>query len=94
MCELLYLGICTDLPFALLYNLRFTIFLLQANATFGTCDVPVLSPPPPAGNATFASNVPGTRTGTAQEPGSNSPVTRHLQPYWFIFIALTCLMPL
>ncbi|KAH6803929.1 PLC-like phosphodiesterases superfamily protein [Perilla frutescens var. frutescens] len=55
----------------------------RANATFGTCDVPLLSPPPPA-----------QLTPTpAQVPTNNSPMKRPPHLHWFIstFLAALCL---
>ncbi|KAK4778285.1 hypothetical protein SAY87_018472 [Trapa incisa] len=44
-----------------------SISYCRANATFGTCDIPVLSPPPPAA---LASDSPPS--GTSQSPNSSS----------------------
>ncbi|KAL6551730.1 hypothetical protein OROGR_007884 [Orobanche gracilis] len=53
----------------------------RANATLGTCDVPNLSPPPPA-----QLSVP---TPMAQGPGNNSWMSR---PRWFILIILNLIL--
>ncbi|GFY86491.1 PLC-like phosphodiesterases superfamily protein [Actinidia rufa] len=45
----------------------------KVNATFGTCDVPVISPPPPAGDG-----------GTSQEPSNDSVISRPVQLRWLI----------
>ncbi|PIN25228.1 hypothetical protein CDL12_02034 [Handroanthus impetiginosus] len=60
-----------------------SIAYCRVNATFGTCDVPVLSPPPPAGSS------PGE---TAQNPSSDSPISRQLQTHCSIWTILTLLL--
>ncbi|PSS30745.1 PI-PLC X domain-containing protein [Actinidia chinensis var. chinensis] len=45
----------------------------KVNATFGTCDVPEISPPPPAGDG-----------GTSQEPSNDSVISRPVQLRWLI----------
>ncbi|KAL0461803.1 UNVERIFIED_CONTAM: PI-PLC X domain-containing protein [Sesamum latifolium] len=57
----------------------------RVNATFGTCDVPVISPPPPAG-------LSPSPTQTTQEPSNNSPINRPFQPHWCILTFLTVLL--
>ncbi|KAL0381852.1 UNVERIFIED_CONTAM: PI-PLC X domain-containing protein [Sesamum angustifolium] len=57
----------------------------RVNATFGTCDVPVLSPPPPAGSSPSPSV-------TSQEPSNNSPINRTFQPHSCILTILTFLL--
>ncbi|KAK6128991.1 hypothetical protein DH2020_037264 [Rehmannia glutinosa] len=52
-----------------------SIAYCRANATFGTCDVPVLSPPPPAQLSP---------TETAQGLGNNSSISKSIHPHWFI----------
>ncbi|KAL6961484.1 hypothetical protein U1Q18_039253 [Sarracenia purpurea var. burkii] len=44
----------------------------KVNATFGTCDVPVISPPPPAG-------LSPTGGGTPQGPSSDSTISRSIE---------------
>ncbi|CAA2982071.1 PI-PLC X domain-containing At5g67130-like isoform X1 [Olea europaea subsp. europaea] len=53
-----------------------SISYCKANATFGTCDTPMLSPPPP-------SQLPPTRT--SQLPSNNSPRSKSLLPHLFIW---------
>ncbi|XP_075521700.1 PI-PLC X domain-containing protein At5g67130-like isoform X2 [Primulina tabacum] len=55
-----------------------SIAYCRANATFGTCDVPLLSPPPPA-------QLPPDAT-SAQDPGSGSWIIRPLRLHRFILI--------
>ncbi|KAL2528544.1 PLC-like phosphodiesterases superfamily protein [Forsythia ovata] len=52
-----------------------SIAYCKANATFDTCDVPVLSPPPPSRTS---------RTGSPQQPSNNSLISKSLQPHWLI----------
>ncbi|KAL3526790.1 hypothetical protein ACH5RR_011446 [Cinchona calisaya] len=54
-----------------------SIAYCKANATFGTCDVPVLSPPPPA-------QLSPTNTGTSQVPINNSRTSQHVQLHWLV----------
>lgn len=56
---------------------------VQANATFGTCDVPVLSPPPPSQSSP---------TGTREGPISGSPFTRTCRSCLFLVTLLTLLL--
>ncbi|KAI3452011.1 hypothetical protein Pfo_008676 [Paulownia fortunei] len=60
-----------------------SIAYCRANATFGTCDIPVLSPPPPAQLSP---------AGTAQGPGNNSLISRPLHPHWFVLTILTLVL--
>ncbi|KAG8384366.1 hypothetical protein BUALT_Bualt04G0110600 [Buddleja alternifolia] len=57
-----------------------SIAYCRANATFGTCDVPVISPPPPA---------QASPSGRELGPGNNSLISKPLRPYWFILTILT-----
>ncbi|KAK6923048.1 hypothetical protein RJ641_011352, partial [Dillenia turbinata] len=61
-----------------------SISYCKANATFGTCDVPVLSPPPPS---------------AISQPSSNQPsiaitYSRPLTPWWLVGTTLTALVSL
>ncbi|KAK4488384.1 hypothetical protein RD792_004145, partial [Penstemon davidsonii] len=60
-----------------------SIAYCRANATFGTCDVPVMSPPPPA-------QLPPSRN--AQDPANNSMIRRPLQPYWLLLTIFTMIL--
>ncbi|CAA2976194.1 PI-PLC X domain-containing At5g67130-like [Olea europaea subsp. europaea] len=62
-----------------------SIAYCKANATFGTCDVPAFSPPPPA------RFLP---TGTSSEPSNNSLISKPLDPHWFLLIFLTVVLQL
>lgn len=55
----------------------------KANATFGTCDVPVLSPPPPSQLSP---------SGRAEQPTNDSPLNRPLLGWSFILAILTALL--
>ncbi|XAR73997.1 hypothetical protein NMG60_11008143 [Bertholletia excelsa] len=54
----------------------------KANATFGTCDVPAISPPPPAA-------LSPTETGSSETPDQDSTVSRSVQLHWLIGILLS-----
>ncbi|KAK6128688.1 hypothetical protein DH2020_037576 [Rehmannia glutinosa] len=60
-----------------------SIAYCRANATFGTCDIPVLSPPPPAELSP---------TGRAQDPSNHSFISRPLRFHWFILTILAGLI--
>ncbi|CAA3007256.1 PI-PLC X domain-containing At5g67130-like [Olea europaea subsp. europaea] len=62
-----------------------SIAYCKANATFGTCDVPALSPPPPAKLSP---------AGTSPEPSSNSLISKPLHPYYFLLIISTVVLQL
>ncbi|CAK9159466.1 unnamed protein product [Ilex paraguariensis] len=62
-----------------------SIAYCKANATFGTCDVPLLSPPPPA------ALLPGA-PGTPQGPGNDSLTTRAVQLHWLIGTFFTTML--
>ncbi|KAA8547108.1 hypothetical protein F0562_003537 [Nyssa sinensis] len=51
----------------------------RVNATFGTCDVPALSPPPPAGLSPG-----GTTQDSGNSPSNNSFISRPVQLHWLI----------
>ncbi|GER51357.1 PLC-like phosphodiesterases superfamily protein [Striga asiatica] len=61
-----------------------SIAYCRANATFGTCDVPTFSPPPPAELL--------SPTGRAQEPTNNSIICRTLHFHRVILAILTGLL--
>ncbi|XP_073124793.1 PI-PLC X domain-containing protein At5g67130 [Henckelia pumila] len=63
-----------------------SIAYCRTNATFGTCDVPLLSPPPPAQLS------PGATS--AQEPGSGSWMIKPLGLHRFILIISNMLLML
>ncbi|EYU44410.1 hypothetical protein ABFS82_08G050700 [Erythranthe guttata] len=52
----------------------------RVNATFGTCDVPVLSPPPPA------------QLSPTDQIGNNSPISKPLYHHWFILTILAIVL--
>lgn len=52
----------------------------RANSTFGTCDVPVLSPPPPA------QLTPNTEDSSREGPGNNSWTRKPLELQWLIIL--------
>ncbi|KAL2522556.1 PLC-like phosphodiesterases superfamily protein [Forsythia ovata] len=62
-----------------------SIAYCKENANFGTCDVPVLSPPPPAKLSP---------TGTSPEPSNSSLISKPLHPHWFLLIILTMVLQL
>lgn len=62
----------------------------QANATFGTCDVPQLAPPPPA--ALASNTTPG---GTSQAPDSSlSPLKRKPARLQFLVLIVSLIVPM
>lgn len=61
----------------------------KANATFGTCDVPVLSPPPPASLPTTGD---GSGSGASQGPSNDSAISRPVQLRWLMGTIFTALL--
>ncbi|XP_059643834.1 PI-PLC X domain-containing protein At5g67130 [Cornus florida] len=53
----------------------------KTNATFGTCDVPVISPPPPAADT--------SQGGTSQEPSNDSLNSRTVKVQFLIGVVFT-----
>ncbi|KAA8531688.1 hypothetical protein F0562_006595 [Nyssa sinensis] len=59
----------------------------QVNATFGTCDVPVLSPPPPAGLSLV-----GNSQNSGNSPTNGSLISRLVRLHWLIGAIFTMIL--
>lgn len=64
-----------------------SISYCKTNATFGTCDVPVISPPPPAGLST-----PTDGSRTTETPSGDSNISRPVHLLWLIGTSFSALL--